>query len=73
MGPANKIKNMIDKEKKSTNITDEKFLSEYIKLINDQITQMETQKKKMELEITAIKLNRKHILSIIRKLKKKND
>lgn len=71
MGPVNKIIKKLDEQKKIYELTDDKFLSEYLKIINNQITQMETQKKQMELEITAIKLNRKHIISILRKLRQK--
>lgn len=54
---------MTDKIKKEE-MSDLQFIVKYVNFMNEQI-------KQMELELTAAKLNRKHIISIKKKLRKK--
>ena len=63
MGPANKIKKKIAKEKELAEITDVIFLKKYLNIITSQI-------KQMEQELTSARLSRNHIRSIIEKIKK---
>lgn len=64
MGPENKIKKMIEERtKKEEEMTDMAFLIGYLDILNVQI-------KQTQVQLTGARLHRKHVVSIIKKLKK---
>ena len=65
MGPENKIKKMIKEKEKKEERSDTEFLIQYLNILNSQIKQTEQQLK-------GARLHCKHVISIMRKLRRKH-